>query len=89
MKVRMVTQMSGVRHDGRPWPGPGNDLDVTNEEGAYLVHNGIAVPVTAAGERRAGEMRPSAPDPSVETRAEDAEAGAKEEAQAKPRARKA
>lgn len=83
MKVRMVTQMSGVRHDGRHWPGPGNELEVGDEEGAALVHSGIAVPVE---ERKAEERRPAAGDPAVETRAK---AEPKEEAKAKPAARKA
>ena len=56
MKIRMVEQRSGPRHDGRMWPNPGDELDVDDEEGADVCAAGWAVPVPS--------------DPKVEKRAE-------------------
>jgi len=68
MKIRMVQQMSGLRADRQPWPGPGAEFEVGDAEGAALAAQGIAVPVAA--EERKAEARPAAPDPATETRAE-------------------
>lgn len=72
MKVHMTTQMSGSRPDGNRWPQPGTDFEVSDEEGAQLCANGIAVPVAEArAEERKAEKRPEPADPKTETRAED------------------
>ena len=68
MKIRMVQQMSGLRADRQPWPGPGAEFEVGDAEGAALAAQGLAVPVAA--EERKAEARPAAPDPATETRAE-------------------
>jgi len=47
MKIRMVQQMSGLRADRQPWPGPGAEFEVGDAEGAALAAQGIAVPVAA------------------------------------------
>jgi len=60
MKIRMVQQMSGLRADRQPWPGPGAEFEVGDAEGAALAAQGIAVPVAA--EERKAEARPAAPD---------------------------
>ena len=44
MKVRMRVGISGTR-SGRDWPQPGEVLECSNEEGAQMCANGIAVPV--------------------------------------------
>jgi hypothetical protein len=44
MKIRMVQQISGPR-DGQDWPAPGDVLVVSDDEGAQLCANGLAVPV--------------------------------------------
>jgi len=71
MKIRMVTQMSGPRADGTPWPGYGAEFVVSDEEGRDLCAASIAVPVAeAAAEERQAERRPDPVDPKVETRGE-------------------
>lgn len=44
MRVRMRQQMSGTR-DGADWPLRGEELDVTDDEGAALCAAGIADPM--------------------------------------------
>jgi hypothetical protein len=44
MKVKLMQQISGTR-DGDPWPAPGDVLVVSDDEGAQLCANGLAVPV--------------------------------------------
>lgn len=41
MKVYMTAQISGMR-DGKPWPAPGEPIEVPSEEGETLVRNGLA-----------------------------------------------
>jgi hypothetical protein len=76
MRVRMVQQMSGSRGEV-PWPPVGGELEVSDEEAAWLCAKGdshstpIAVPV--AGHRKAEdktETRPAPEDAKIETRAE-------------------
>ena len=55
MRIRMLVEKTGPRHDGRFWPGPGGEIDVPDEEGAALCAQGDAAPVAQ-------------PDADVETR---------------------
>jgi hypothetical protein len=94
----MVQQMSGSRGDV-PWPPVGGELEVSDEEAAWLCAKGdshstpIAVPV--AGHRKAEdktETRPAPEDPKTETRADPktetrAEVRAKDDAKADAEAR--
>ena len=43
MIIRMRYQMSGGRHDGRPWPWPDTDFDVPDCEGTDLIRGEMAV----------------------------------------------
>jgi hypothetical protein len=58
VKIRMLEERTGPRHDGRMWPPVGGEIDVDDEEGAAVCAAGWAQPV--AQERKA-ETRP-APD---------------------------
>lgn len=49
MRVKMKTQISGSR-DGKDWPMPGEELDVSDEEGASLCANGQALPVKGSAD---------------------------------------
>lgn len=75
MKVRMLQQMSGFRADGSRWPGPGDTLEVSDQEGMALCRTTdsnqypIAVPVEDKKEKPA-ENRPAPDDPKNETRSE-------------------
>lgn len=40
MLVKMRAQISGTR-DGADWPAPGDTIDVTDDEAAMLVANGL------------------------------------------------
>ena len=51
MRIRMVQERTGPRHDGRPWPPVGGEIDVDDDECAAVCEHGWAVPVKA--ERRA------------------------------------
>ena len=58
MKIRMLVEKTGPRHDGRSWPGPGGEIDVSDEEGAALCEHGEAAPVAqpdAGVEKRAAK----------------------------------
>lgn len=44
MKVRMRTQMLGTRNGAR-WPGPGEVVDLPDQEAADLCSQDVAVPV--------------------------------------------
>ena len=55
MRIRMLVEKTGPRHDYRSWPGPGGEIDVDDEEGAVLCAQGDAAPVAQ-------------PDKDVETR---------------------
>lgn len=55
MKIRMLEERTGPRHDGRRWPPVGGEIDVDDEEGAAVCAAGWAQPVAA--ERKA-ETRP-------------------------------
>ena len=69
MRVRMTTQISGSRPDGSPWPQPGTEFEVSEEEAAFLFANEMAVPAAEArAEERKAEKRPAPEDPKVETR---------------------
>jgi hypothetical protein len=56
MKIRMVEERTGPRHDGRAWPPRGEDFYVEDDEGAAICGAGWAVP---AAEERAAETRPA------------------------------
>ena len=57
MRIRMLIAISGGRHDDRPWPPAGAEIDVPDHEGQDLLRAGHAVYVA-----------PSAPvPPPVET----------------------
>ena len=56
MRVRMKVAVSGFR-DGDPWPAPGGEIVVPDDEGASLCHHGIAEPVA---EPVKAEKRPAA-----------------------------
>ena len=45
MRIRMRLGISGGRGDGTPWPPPGGELDVSDEEGAQLCAARLADPV--------------------------------------------
>jgi hypothetical protein len=45
--IRMLVDMQGRRWDGRPWPGYGNPIEVSDEEAAQLIGGGNAEPVEA------------------------------------------
>jgi len=51
----MIAQKTGGRYDGQPWPGPGGEFSVPDEEGRALCAQGDAIPVAE-------------PDADVETR---------------------
>jgi hypothetical protein len=68
MRIRMIVQMSGPRHDGTQWPQPGVEFEVPDAEGQALCGSGIAVPVP---EQRMTETRPAPADPHTETRGDD------------------
>ena len=57
MRIRMLVEKTGPRYDDRPWPGPGGEIDVPDEEGRGLCAQGDAAPVAQK-------------DADVETRAE-------------------
>jgi hypothetical protein len=62
----MLAEKTGPRYDGRPWPGPGGEIDVPDEEGAGLCAQGDAAPVAqpdADVEARAAESPAEAPEP--------------------------
>ena len=52
MKIRIVEERTGPRHDGRSWPPRGGEIDVDDAEGAAVCAAGWAVPVA---EHRAAE----------------------------------
>lgn len=58
MRVTMRVQISGTR-DGREWPAPGGDVELTSEEAAQLCAMGLAETVK-------GQVETSKPAP-VET----------------------
>jgi len=45
VKVRMNQQISGLRSTGDKWPAAGDEIVVSDNEGADLCANGYAVPV--------------------------------------------
>jgi hypothetical protein len=45
LKIRMVQERTGGRHDGRAWPPVGGELYVEDEEGAAVCAAGWAIPV--------------------------------------------
>jgi hypothetical protein len=70
MLVRMRYQMSGGRHDGRPWPPLGVDFEVPDWEGRDLIRGEMADPADDAARKIAeslaeqpGPGRPSKLDP--------------------------
>ena len=52
MRIRMKAVLTGTR-DGVPWPAPGEELTVPDEEGAQLCAQGQAVPVVEDTSERA------------------------------------
>ena len=64
MKVRMLIGISGGRGDGTPWPHPGGELVVSDEEGAALCAGRMAVPVAEEdpAELREAESPAEAPE---------------------------
>lgn len=69
MRIRMVTDRTGPRWDGRDWPPRGGEIDVDDDEGAALCEHGIAVPVAV-------EERAETPEDTLE-QATQARAAAK------------
>lgn len=67
MKIRMVQERTGPRHDGRPWPPVGGEIDVDGEEGAAVCAAGWAVPV--AEPQKAVETPEQPLEAQTETRA--------------------
>lgn len=59
----MKMQLSGTRN-GEPWPTPGQELDLPDDEAAQYCANGFALPVRSDGddvEKRAdAEPKPKA-----------------------------
>ena len=45
MRIRIVEERTGPRHDGRSWPPRGGEIDVDDAEGAAVCAAGWAVPV--------------------------------------------
>jgi hypothetical protein len=50
MKVKMLTQISGVR-DGKPWPAEGDTIDVPADEAKSLCESLVAEPVDSRGSK--------------------------------------
>lgn len=44
MKVKLRSEISGSR-DGQPWPPPGSEVDLPQDEAVALLQSGSAVPV--------------------------------------------
>jgi hypothetical protein len=67
VKIRMIAQRTGPRYDGRPWPGPGGEINVPDEEGRALCAQGDAVPVAQPDvdveKRHDPPPAPPAPEP--------------------------
>lgn len=57
MKIKMKAQISGLR-DGKDWPAPGEEVTVSDEEGATLCDAGLAEPVASKSSDTA-EKRPA------------------------------
>lgn len=45
MRIQMTKQISGTRN-GLDWPAPGEEIEVSDDEGAALCEQGMAEPVT-------------------------------------------
>lgn len=69
MRIRMVTERTGSRHDGQDWPPRGGEIDVPDDEGAALCEHGDAVPVAR---HDAAETPEDGQDAAAETRASGA-----------------
>ena len=67
MRIRMVQERTGPRHDGRAWPPVGGEIDVADDEGAAVCAQGWAVPVPT--EKRKTETPEDSLKPSEEKRA--------------------
>lgn len=94
MLIRMRWQMSGGRHDGRPWPPGGIDFDVPRWEGEDLIRGGMADPADAESRKIAEGLaeqptpgHPSKLDPRPATQIEAEAEGAEERAEAADEAR--
>jgi hypothetical protein len=64
----MRDQISGTRN-GEPWPPPGAEIDLPDQEAVKYCSNGLAVPV---GDHR-GDVETTTDDRAAETRSDDDE----------------
>lgn len=83
MLIRMKQQMSGGRHDGKPWPPPFTPFEVPDWEGRDLILGGMADPYGKDAEQAARKLReqPTAGHPS---KLDEREADAPAEAEPAP-----
>lgn len=58
MRVRMKGYVSGTR-DGEPWPAPGEELELPDEEAVSYLGSGLVVPVSDKAESAAVDTRPA------------------------------
>ncbi|MFD0902337.1 hypothetical protein [Actinomadura sediminis] len=79
MKVRMKVAVSGTRN-GRPWPHPGEVVELSDAEGADLCASGVAEPVAERPVETA-----TAPEPE---KRDDADAGERKPQQRRTQSRK-
>ena len=63
MLVRMISQISGGRADGRIWPEAGSVFETTDAEGFDLVRGGMATPGDNFATERLTEMGLIIPEP--------------------------
>lgn len=57
MIIRMKQQMSGGRHDGKPWPPPYTPFEVPDWEGRDLILGGMADPHGQDAAKVSAELR--------------------------------
>lgn len=69
MKVKMRAEVSGSRN-GRPWPRPGEEITVPDQEGMDLCAAGIAEPVSQRERDRAETREEKTRDVAEERRSE-------------------
>lgn len=67
MRVKMLVQVSGLR-DGQDWPGPGEELDLPEDEARQLIQQAMAAPVDGEGPESATEDRSDVETTAADTR---------------------
>jgi hypothetical protein len=69
MKVQMKYQITGLRN-GEPWPEPGTQIDLPDDEGAMVIASGMA---EAAQEPEPETVKGVKPEPETAEAKSDAE----------------